>query len=258
MTSRRLWLCPCRKKASTVAARSMQRRRWRTRCGAGVNNSSPVLPLRVEQRVVRLRHVRRRCEDATTNATRTQRKEPLAESQHWTQDINPQPTQSPLYAQTHDVNAFQKALWKSRNRRLRSPPRNQARGRLPAQQPRLDSGAHRESGPAPATASPSRASPTTTAASPAQAARVHHYRSRDNTGDGDSRLAHASLQLRECKYNPEKCAALVVKFTDVTFLLYANNIITAYTNDRSDSGRTHNLTHAFESIIFPSMICRAR
>jgi hypothetical protein len=37
------------------------------------------------------------------------------QSQHWTQDFNPRPTQSPRYAQTHDVIAFQKALWKSRN-----------------------------------------------------------------------------------------------------------------------------------------------
>jgi hypothetical protein len=49
--------------------------------------------------------------------------------------------QSPRHAQspqTHDMNAFQRALWKSRRGRPRPAPQDQARGQVPTRQPRLE------------------------------------------------------------------------------------------------------------------------
>jgi hypothetical protein len=60
------------------------------------------------------------------------------QSQHWTQGVRPGSTQRPLYAQTHDVNAFQRALWRSRRGRPRPAPQDQARGQAPPRQPRLE------------------------------------------------------------------------------------------------------------------------
>jgi hypothetical protein len=61
------------------------------------------------------------------------------QSQHWTQGVSPRSAQSPRYAQTHDVNAFQRALWQSRRGRPRPAPQDQARGQVPPRQPRLES-----------------------------------------------------------------------------------------------------------------------
>jgi hypothetical protein len=60
------------------------------------------------------------------------------QSQHWTQGVSPRSAQSQRYAQTHDVNAFQRALWKSRRGRPRPAPQDRVRGQVPPRQPCLE------------------------------------------------------------------------------------------------------------------------
>jgi hypothetical protein len=96
---------------------------------------------------VTLHPAQRLAQERTDPGQGSQEPEPEAEedysdqhtqSQHWTQGVRPLSAQGPRYAQTHDVNAFQRALWKSRRGRPRPAPLDQARGQVPPRQPRLE------------------------------------------------------------------------------------------------------------------------
>jgi hypothetical protein len=135
------------------------------------------------------------------------------QSQHWTQGVSPLSAQSPLYAQAHHVNAFQRALWKSRRGRPRPSPQDQAGGQVPPRQPRperIEDPVERQLRPTPPRPVPQQWQPALHQQSGSSSIGAVNAALGTVTGttpgDGDCAL-HAAAGIGRAQLGPEELAA---------------------------------------------------